>query len=355
MPEEIQTSGAESTETVEQTNQSDRSSMTPVEQQQSATPEIIQHAQPESQNNGDSGSLASVLADFAAIKNAGQPQEQFPLAAKSGQTPTKFVRSYEGLDDGEARVFKDMSTDAYKKLYPIFLESKKWSEKEAELKKQLEYAQQTSSYDQENAWELSPEYKKFSASENNLSSEIDFCQQQLEKMESGEAIQWPELINGQLVLSQPFKPAPGFRATIINTMTKAHAMLTNVTNQKESFQSNYKSRHEGYINGLATTRQNIWKGVDLNMLAEKSKGHLAKFPEYARNKPEVKMLAEGLLIVEHLMDKIKTLEGRLNGKQIQSRTAANAGPTAEQITSGGKVGETVGDVSTMFEKIKAGM
>ena len=353
MPTEILTNGAASAIAETPSQSATPPQQTSGSQQSTETAQPTTTQPPASSSTQPELKLGDVLTQFRAeFKQSDIVDPLNPLGtapAQPGQTPAKYTRTFEGLDESETKIFRDMSTDAYKQLYPIYLESKKWKEKEAEWTKKVEEASRTSAYDQENAWKLAPEYDKITRDSSNLSKEIEFCEEQLAKYEAGEPIQW---VDPKGNLTEPFKATPRDRATIISTLTRAHTMLQGVEGRRSEFESTYKTRHTGYINGLETTRKNIWKGVDLNTLAEKSKPFLDQFPEYARNKPEVKMLAEGLLMVQALMSQITELQAKLNGKQIQNRIAANGGPTSEQINGGGAKGETVADAVNYINGLK---
>jgi hypothetical protein len=314
--------------------------------------------------------VSQALNQFERYKNGGErgpngqflsqsqqqlaKQQQQPQQNLAQQQPEKFQRSYEGLNQQEAKIFSDMSTSAYKQLYPIYLESKQWKAKEEAFQKQLAEAQQTTSYDQEGAWQLSPDYKNLSQSAARLNFETQFCQAQLENLESGQDIVWITSYdqNGNPQYTQPFKPTSKDRAMILGTLAKANQMSMDANNKLQQFEGSYKEKHTGYIQGLQSVRSQLFQGIDLQKLETAAKSKLEQFPSHVRSKPEVKLLAESMVIFDGMQRMIQDLQSQLGGRQVQQRTATNAGPSGQTIQTGGKTTETVGDFISRVKKMK---
>lgn len=286
-----------------------------------------------------------------APKGESTTDGQEPPAAESAATQ---ARSYEGLNPEEVRIFKRMSNEAYQMLYPLYLEHKDLKPKYSEATENLKKLQGSSYYDHEEAYKLTKEYGQMSDALGRLDQEVQYWESQLASVEAGEKFQDLSFDpkTGQYTLSPPMDASPQAKAYLINQITKGHTIRAQIQAELGGLQQSFKANHQNYLSSLNATRDKILESIDaptrkaLEKAAEKK---LELWPLGVRNRPEVRIAAELLVVNEGLVRMLQEKEGQLAGKRIVAKTAANAGPV--NVGGGGPSGgNTVEAALNAFHK-----
>lgn len=357
MPDDLQNGSSEPTETTTAIETSP--SEAPTQDLTPSTPSEQSQDAPSEPPQGDQAPVSAALDAFAAAKE--QPASSYlPPEFKAQQFQKKQgqPRVYDGLEQDEIRLFKDMSTPAYAKLYPLYLEHKKLKETyetdKQKYESELNALRSQSSFDQEGAWKLTPEYEQISSTVQRLGAEADHWEQQLAAIEAGEPFT-PIVLNaqGQPVLGQPQTASPMDKVKVMSALQKAHALHGQFSQNLQQFEGNYKNQHKSYLEGLQSARKTIFNGADLTKLENAAKTKLELFPAYVRGKPEVKLLAEALVLVDGFKALLNQKTQATTTKTIQNKISSAAGPTAETIQSGAGGEAKVGDAMKQFAEMRA--
>lgn len=267
-------------------------------------------------------------------------------------------RDYSGLSDEERDMFQRMSNRGYQKLYPLYLESRNWqtwkTEKE-NLQKQLEELRNSSFYEDENAYQVTPEYQQLSQTVSKLSGEAEFWKEQLANIENGQPFSYlHQDPNGQITVKGPVTEynQGSARAQIIGALTNANALMQNYSAQLNSYSQKYKTGYESAKKSLQDVEAKIFAGADMKKLDAEAEKKLKMFPSSIRSIP-VKTAARLLVVLDGLI----AMNRRANGSQVTQRIKSNiaqaAGPSGSAINTGMPKGKTVGDVMSEFQKGRA--
>jgi hypothetical protein len=281
-----------------------------------------------------------------------------PVAAPT-QKPV-VARSYEGLDADEVKLFKHIGNEQYRTLYPRYIEAKGLKGQLEATKVELEKLKSAApTYDNESAYRLDPDYEKLTSNASRIEAEIQYWKEQLTNVETPGGKFVPISFNpstGEYSYGEPIDASPAVKTQIIDNLTKAYSIHQKYSSQVNEFQNTYKNQHQTYLGNMNATRTKLLGGLDaptIKALEKASATKLELFPANVRGKPEVKMLAELLVVNEGLIKVVQELKGKAAGAVIVNRTAKAAGPA--NVTGGAAVGgkETIG--SAMDEFKKAGM
>jgi hypothetical protein len=315
----------------------------------------------------ESSPIGEALDAFSKV--LGRPKFDEPKADKTttpNDKPTTpppkpvVARVYEGLDQEEARLFKHMGNEQYRMFYPKYIEAKTLKGELESTKVELEKLKSAApSYvDHEAAYRLDPGYEKLSTAVSRVEAEAGYWQEQLAKVEAGEKFT-PLSYNqqtGEYSYGEPLDASPVIKAQIMSSLSKAYNIHQRLQGELGTFQNTFKSQHQSYLSNMAATRTKLIGNLDANTVKALEKAAATKldiFPQNVRNKPEVKMLAELLVVNEGLIKVVQDLKGKVAGKTIVSRTAKAAGPA--NVTNGDASGakETIGSAMDAFKQ--AGM
>jgi hypothetical protein len=316
-----------------------------------------QEPQETSNDATPAGRVQDILNAFNNEKNApstptpAKRAENGQFQAQEGQPPVG--RSYEGLDENEVRIFKRMSNDAYNHLFPIYKEWKTQRDEVPKLREDLKKLQGTSYYDHEQAYQLAPEYHQMTAAATRLEQEGEFWQQQLANVEAGQPYQdlMFDSASGKYSLTAPADPSPQAKAYILNKLTQSHTLRGQITNELQQFQGTFRTQHQNYLQSLNSTRDKVLEGVDpatRKALEKAAETKLELWPMGMRQRPEVKIAAELMVINDGLLKLLMEKEGQLSGRNIVNRTAAAAGP-ANVSGAGPSGGNTVDSALAAFK------
>ena len=304
--------------------------------------------------------VADALAAFDAEESGASTTKQSIDGAQpvSGAPPTSSgllnpKRKYDGLDVVEKKHFSNMSTHAYDYLYPRHLEAKKLKERLQELETSNSQLKEFSFYDQEGAWKIAPEYDQYVQTHNKLGGEVEFWTEQLENQEAGNKVRFLEQgPNGSITVSAEFDPSPKTRAMITAALNRGMVLQNDFANKIQQFEQGFKQKHTGYLTELNQAREKILSGVDKTRLETAAKKKLELFPTYVRHKPEVKLVAEMLVIVDGFLKMLSQNKQAAATNGIKQTIARNAGPTSDRIQNGAGGVATVKSAMDDFRKAK---
>lgn len=271
--------------------------------------------------------------------------------ASSQQQRQPKPRVFDGLDEQEAEYFRSMSNQAYAALYPQFLAAKKLKAEHDQLSKDLEQQRNLHFFEHEGAYRLIPEYSDLQQNGDQITAEIQHWQEQLALIEEGKPFR-PLVRNakGEIVYGEEREPTPANKVAVLNALSQGHIYANNIREKLSQFESTFKQQHGSYLQQLQETRTRIFKGADLEKLSKAAATKLDMFPPAVRGKPEVKMLAEGMVIIEGLIKLVDDLKaGQVSAVQ-RARTSVNNGPKNAAAGAAVGGGKTVGDALQDFKK-----
>lgn len=294
-------------------------------------------------------SITNGISDFS------QPQPTSDDNTPPAPNTQPPGRVYDGLDDNERDMFQRMSNRGYKTLYPLYLESRKWNEEKTQLNKQLEALKGASFYEEEHAYQVTPEYKELEQTVSSLSGEAAFWNEQLAKIGAGQP--YSVLLQdgkGGVVVSNPIAEynQGEAQAQIIGALTKANSMVQHYSDKLSTYSEGYKTKYEGAKKSLESVENKIFAGADMKKLDAAAAEKAKIFPQGLRSVP-VKTLARALVIIDGLIAMNRRIQGTNGANTIKNNIARSAGPGAGQVNTGVSQGKTVGSAMEEFKKAKA--
>lgn len=354
MPQETQTPGATSQDSIPTQENTPDTPSTSTPTQETATP------QPESSNNDNSApelSPADIIAEYERHLSGDTNAESSAQPNQSpGAKPQTYnsKRKFEGLDENEKRMFDRMSTEAYEHLYPKYLKSKQLEGELNSLREQLAKTQEVSFYDQEDAWKITPEYNQIKQTVDTLAWEEQFWEQQLIRVEETLLSGDPDTLKDARVAvlesyDQNGRPqfvelpvTPKTKALISARIAKANSLLNTYNDKLNGLQGSYKEKYSGYLKNLKDVAGQMFKGYPEEKLQKLATKKLEAFPSFVRARPEVQLLARVWVLQEALIGMLnKNRAGQITN-QLKNSTAANNGPRDSGLRGAGNTGgETI--------------
>lgn len=255
-------------------------------------------------------------------------QQLLPFNPQPAKIPAK--RDLSGLAPDHAKLFKAMSNEAYDFLRPIFDEHQKGNKVQSDLQAKLEEARSQRWYDTDNAYTLSPDYKHLSDNLTRINFEERYWQEQLAAAEDGKAITMLTGVDesGQYILGEPEAPSAAKKAELINHLTKAHQIRSQLSGELEQLKSNYGGKFKRLDEELGKVDQTLFAKLDTNNPAIKTKldKWVNQFPEEVRGQRVYQMLAKGMVAIESLVERLKSQEAKTAVRKIVSNTVRSNGP-----------------------------
>lgn len=352
MPTEDQNSGETSIET------SAESQDTPLE----TSPDSLVIQTDQSLPASETPPTSTVADALAAFETARTGSAVVTTPNANGAPPANAAaktlkRDYSGLEEHEKEYFSRMSSDAYKYLYPRHLKTKEYEQQLAMRAKEIEELKNSSLYEQEGAWQLAPEYNQLAGNLQKLQEEASFWQDQMANYRSGNKVRL--LIkdaDGEIRQSDELDPTTDIEKIIDAAKSRAYVLVGKYEDKVQQFTGGYKQQHKDYVSTLQETRSKIFAGADMKKLEAAASKKLEMFPAFTRNKPEVKMLAEALAIIDGFVIMANANKNKQQAQTIKNSTARAAGPTSDSIQTASNNGvKTVKDVMEDFRRAKEGM
>ena len=285
-------------------------------------------------------------------RELGRKSDEAPVVP----APVKLARKFDGLEEPEVKMFKNMSNEAYNYLYPLLLEHKKLKPSYEDTQKKLEEARAVHFFEQEGAWKLTPQYSELSQHAQRLSAETAHWKQQLIAAEAGEQVrmlyQDPE--TNKIYLGDPEDVTPAHKSEIISALQRASTLQAKYSSDLASFEQGFKQKHTGYISRLKDLRAQVFQGADMEKLTKAAKTKLSMFPDYMQGRLETQLLAESLVLIDGLTSMIRNLQSGKRTTDIKAKTATNSGPTAQSAQSGAAgTGKKVSNIIDEWKQARA--
>lgn len=293
------------------------------------------------------GALTNTLGDV--LKDT-KPAEVTPAPSKEAVPPGK--RDLSGLSAEEAPLFQQMSNEAYKRLYPAYLESKALKEqlstKEKEFEEKLSKAEQKRFYDHEDAWRIDPQVQQLASQVQEIETLENHFMMQLKAIKSQQP--WNDVerdASGKLVQSED-KPA-----TVENEVAVVQH-LNRLAAQKQMLGAQCSQRIESFKNEFVTVATKVSDfekkvlGPFEKMIAPEREKALALFPEAVRGKPEYKLIA-GLIVA--LNKAVNTPRGGNTPNDPNAGARLTGSPTEAGMTGGVSSGNTQANLQANLERI----
>ena len=175
-------------------------------------------------------------------------------------------RVYDGLNEEDKVLFKHMSRDAYNKLYPLYLKHKEVVEAQEQLAKENAEIKDRHFYEQENAYQLVPEYQSLVSNATLMDQEIAHWSQQLRNVKRG--MSWKPLVpneKGEPCIGPeiPITGANDEETEAIKAEAEAYVMAKlaegqGYRNQYHSmigaFHERFKNEHSRYVSSFYTIK-----------------------------------------------------------------------------------------------------
>lgn len=284
------------------------------------------------------------------------PEDAIGLALKRGRP----ARDLDGLDDDEQKLFKNMSREAYERLFPFY---KKFKGKDKDLDelptlreklKSLESAppKASSFYDHEEAYLLQQDYRDALVKSRELRDLQSHWQEQLIAAEEGKPVR--DILtgpNGELQLSDPIEANPRIKAQILATLSQVTQAQQAHQASLEGLKAQAKSQFTNYRDGLSKVYDNIFaKHKDtLEPLAAKE---IEQFPPFARDRIETKLMANALALIKYIVNADKQQKSQAQVTTANTNGSKVAGPTMRSITTSPKPAPSAATTADDFKRFK---
>ena len=309
--------------------------------------------EPDTRSGNESQPNQPATADVDAEGNP-QPDRQAPQATQTPPSPQKRTlqeiqahrsaqakaRVFDGLEEDEVPIFKEMSQRAYEKLYPAYLAQKQSEAKIAELSKAAEEAGNRRWYEEDGAYQLHPEYKEISQYVENLETEEAFWQEQLAKAEAGQKfnllVRDPK--TNQYIVGDVQEPDPQGKALIISNISKLAQFKSNAASERDRLQNTFASRYKSYNEGLKTVDKEMFGQLDMEKNPTVKRYYdsaLAKIPAEFRGQLVYQMVAKSAAVIQGLVAALRAGEAAKAKQSAIAATVRQAGPGNGLATGGG--------------------
>lgn len=268
-----------------------------------------------------------------------QPEDIIGHALKRGRP----ARDLTGLEPDEADIFKNMSLEAYNKLYPFYKQFRgkdKDLAEAAKLKEELESLKKNPPasyyYDHEDAYILQQDYRDALRAGQHLDSIESHWQQQYINARSNKPVR--DLVqgpNGQLQLGPEIQPSPEVEAQIQNLLLDAKQQQMAHKTRLESLRTEHANRFKDFKTKLAESHAKIIGpyGDQLKPLIDEN---LKLFPEFIRGRQEIQTIAGLYALLKHVIASDKQEQQQKAAATVNRNGTISAGPTARSITTAPK-------------------
>ena len=240
----------------------------------------------------------------------------------------KAGRKYDGLDEKESKLFKQMSQQAYETLYPAYLAYKKGDKELNELKTLNKTLEERRWYEEENAWELAPEYRASKENLDMLDFEENYWTEQLAKIERGEDF--------NPLAGEPgkYKEGPATPATVeakVDILRKLQTIggyKQQLTSKIDGIRTSFSGKHKSFQEGLKGVDSYLFGKLDVKLphLAPKYQEWLNKFPAEFRGQLPYQMLAKAAIVIEGLAKQLRERDATAGLKKTSANAAKSVGP-----------------------------
>lgn len=267
-------------------------------------------------------------------------------------------RDYSGLNAEDRPLFERMSNEAFSKLKPHYLESIKWKAELDQLRAENAEIKGKHFYEQDNAYQLTPEYQTISAEANFLDQEIGHWEQQRANIRAGRP--WSRLVKdaqGNVVVeSNAIEVTDDNREQCVDfvndKLNEGRGYRNEYSARLGAFHEKFKGEHGNYVKSFDAMEQKLLGGADQAKLEKAAATKMALFPKHMQGRREIKSFAKALVVIDGLLAMLSQRNGSAATQQIVAATAASAGPTGQQVQPANGRADTVGAVQDDFERMK---
>lgn len=297
------------------------------------------------------------LDDFNKVKEGLFPTLEKPVIKELPKS-----RDFTGLAEDEKIMFKQMSNEAYAKLYPAYLERKQLQAEVAKLKAQPTKAAPIipdSYLEHEKAITLTPEYEEAAQKVQLATDIVQHWENQLANIRRGK--DWQTLVVDQKTGTISVDPTPKkadaqSEAAVNRYLTLTANQQFRVQEQFNQFVGSFKSRRDAAVSFISEQEKKYFGAFDdekhpARQLIDEVKN---KLPAEFRSSPLAPMLAKSLVACLYLEKKVNELQSNQQKRTIVAGDVRKAGPTMSSI-NGSASGKDDADVSfDDFLKVKQG-
>ncbi len=309
--------------------------------------------------SSDSG--ISILSDLFKIPSAAEVKPTIAPATTDKGTPASSTvpngsRVFDGLNEEESVMFKQMSNTAYAKLYPAYINAKKQQEefalKEAAFNTQLTEAQKARFYDHENAYVLDPEIQQLSKEVRTIEDLESHFEQQLMNIEQGKP--WQNVVTndkGELQMTQPIQPSVQDKINIMRHLQGLSSQKqfkgAEVSQRINAFKQEFSS-----VTDKITSLDNKIFGPIAKAIDPQADAFIkANFPKAVQNKPEIRALAKSVIVVDQLLKEVARLRSQPSA-QPNAGALASGSPREGQFVTSGATANPAADRAELMKLIE---
>jgi hypothetical protein len=284
---------------------------------------------------------------------AGEKKPAAPEAKTTTQTteaqPAPVVnkpvaRDYTGLTDDEVKIFKGMSNDAYKALFPKYQAFKEVEAKRKELEERevkIKTAEPKSVYDHERAYELAPAFQEKARVVQVMDFETNYWKEQYAKCEAGE--DWQPLetdAQGNYVAGKAQPANPQAKSHLLSKLTLATQYGAQARQELQQVALHYSSRRQELAQGIKSYEKKYFPYFeDLASPHQATiKQVLNAIPEEFRDHPLSPFLAKAMTCIQILNNNNQALSKQIKSASTAKADAKKAGPNLGSINSGNAAG-----------------
>lgn len=262
---------------------------------------------------------------------APQPKAEVPNLLEVAKTPE---RVFEGLDPEEAPLFKQMSNDAYNKLYPKYKELRAKASKVEELETKLK-TPTTPIHPQ--SYVLDPQYQQAALTQQQAQSEVAYWKQQFAKIRKGE--DWEDLqVNGDGKLVKVTRPADAdAEAELQQRMAMGQQIVIQQQQAMSWLEQNHLNNYQQYVGRIKAVESQYFPGMEEDKLKENKHYKAINDALVALNQhhnPTNGVLSKLYVAFMNLAEKWNAKIAEEAKKAEESKVQAKAGPNSDNIASG---------------------
>jgi len=303
----------------------------------------------------DSG--ISILSDLFKVPAAEVKPTGADKATPAPSVVPNGARVFDGLNEEESVMFKQMSNTAYAKLYPAYIEAKKQKDefalKEAAFNTQLSEAQKARFYDHENAYVLDPDIQQLSKDVRTIEDLEDHFEKQLMNIEQGKP--WQNVVTndkGELQMTQALQPSIQDKVNIMRHLQGLAAQKqfkgAEVSQRINSFKNEFFS-----ISEKITSLDNKIFGPIAKAIDPQADAFIkANFPKAVQNKPEIRALAKSVIVVDQLLKEVARLRSQPSAQPNAAALASGSPREGQFVTSGATPSNPAADRAALMQLIE---
>lgn len=278
----------------------------------------------------------SLVPDLSSFKTG-----KFPTGKKE-VTPRKF----DGVEDSDIPLFRQMSNAAYEKMYPLYLSHKESEKKLAEKDAELTKVRSTSVsdlppsyYSHPNAYVLNPKYQKAAYDASMADKIVDHWTEQLVNIRNGKP--WVDLDigkEGNFIYSQPQQSNENgsSEVAVMRNLQFATNQQFKLTSEVSKFVNEHQTRHSRDVDFIRQAINTYFPGYDKSdhPTANMQKELIKALPESMQDSPVATLFACSAAANLLQAEEIKKLKVESEKNKSIKADASAAPPAISQLKAG---------------------